>query len=43
MITKGSAPQRVYVEAGSQAVPEPGMFSLLALTTLLIVLLRQRG
>jgi hypothetical protein len=43
VITKGSAPQWVYVEAGRQAVPEPGMFSLLALTTLLIVLLRQRG
>jgi hypothetical protein len=43
VIAKGSAPQLVYVEVGSQAVPEPGMFSLLALTTLLLVFRRQRG
>lgn len=43
VIAKGSAPQWVYVEVGSQAVPEPGMFSLLALTTLLLVFRRQRG
>ncbi len=43
VIAKGSAPQWVYVEVGSQAVPEPGIFSLLALTTLLLVARRQRG
>ncbi len=43
VIAKGSAPQWVYVEVGSQAVPEPGMVSLLALTTLLLVCRRQRG
>lgn len=43
VIAKGSAPQLVYVEVGSQAVPEPGMFSLLALTTLLLVFRRRRG
>lgn len=43
VIAKGSAPQWVYVEVGNQAVPEPGMLSLLALTTLLLVCRRQRG
>ncbi len=42
VIAKGSAPQWVYVEVGAQAVPEPGMFSLLALTALLLVARRQR-
>ena len=42
VITKGSAPQWVYVEVASQAVPEPGMISLLALATLLLVFRRQR-
>ena len=35
VIANGSAPQWVYVQVGNQAVPEPGMVSLLALTTLL--------
>lgn len=43
VIAKGSAPKWVYVEVASQAVPEPGMVSLLALTSLLLVLRRQRG
>lgn len=43
VIAKGSAPQWVYVEVGSQAVPEPGMISLFALTSLLLVFRRQRG
>ena len=36
VIANGSAPQWVYVEVGNQAVPEPGMVSLLVLTTLLV-------
>lgn len=43
VITNGSAPQWVYVQVGNQAVPEPGMASLLALTTLLLAFRRQRG
>ena len=43
VITKGSAPQWVYVEVGAQAVPEPGMFSILGLPILLLVFRRQRG
>ena len=43
VIAKGSAPHWVYVEVGTQAVPEPGTFSLLALTGLLLVFRRQRG
>jgi uncharacterized protein YcnI len=43
VITKGSAPQWVYVEVGNQTVPEPGMISLFALSTLLLVFRRQRG
>ena len=42
IIAKGSAPKWVYVEVAAQAVPEPGMASLLALTSLLFVLRRQR-
>ena len=42
IITKGSAPRWVYVEVGSQAVPEPGMVSLLALTSVLLAFRRQR-
>lgn len=42
VIAKGRAPQWVYVEVGSQAVPEPGIASLLVLTSLLLVFRRQR-
>jgi hypothetical protein len=43
VIAKGSPPKWVYVEVANHAVPEPGMVSLFALTTLLLVLRRQRG
>ena len=43
VIANGSTPEWVYVEVGTQAVPEPGLVSLLALTTLLLVSRRQRG
>lgn len=42
VVATGSAPQWVYVEVGNQAVPEPGMISLLALTSLLLTFRRQR-
>jgi hypothetical protein len=41
VLAKGSAPQWVYVELPNQAVPEPGVVSLLAVTSLLL-LRRQR-
>ena len=43
VIAKGSTPRWVYVEVGSQAVPEPGLASLLALGSLLLILRRQRN
>jgi hypothetical protein len=43
VIANGSAPEWVYVEVGTQAVPEPGLASLLALTALLLAFRRQRG
>lgn len=43
VIAKGSAPQWVYVEVASPAIPEPGMVALLTLTSLLLFLRRQRG
>ena len=43
VITKGSAPQWVYVSIGSQAVPEPGVISLVGFAALLLVFRRQRG
>ncbi len=43
VITKGSAPTWVYVEVGNQAVPEPGIFTLLGLASLMLVLRRQRS
>lgn len=42
VVTTGSAPQWVYVEVQSQSIPEPGVVSLLALTSLLL-LRRQRA
>jgi hypothetical protein len=42
VIAKGSAPQWVCVEVDAKAVPEPGMFPLLAMTTLLLIFHRQR-
>ena len=42
VVVKGSAPKWIYVEVSNQAVPEPGVVSLLALTSLLL-LRRQRG
>lgn len=43
VITNGSAPQWVYVQVGNQAVPEPGMVSLLAVATLFLTFRRQRA
>jgi hypothetical protein len=43
VIANGSAPQWVYVQVGNQAVPEPGMVSLLALAALLLAFRRQRA
>lgn len=42
VIAEGSAPKWVYVQIGNQAVPEPGMASLLALAAVLVVFRRQR-
>jgi hypothetical protein len=42
VIANGSAPKWVYVQVGAQAVPEPGMMSLLALTAALLAFRRQR-
>lgn len=42
ILSKGSAPEWVYIQVPGQAVPEPGMISLLALTSLLLVFRRQR-
>ncbi|MES2441067.1 MAG: PEP-CTERM sorting domain-containing protein [Verrucomicrobiota bacterium] len=42
VIAKGSAPQWVYVQVENEAIPEPGMISLLALTGLLLAFRRQR-
>ena len=43
VVAEGSAPRWIYVEVGSQAVPEPGIASLLALGSLLLILRRQRN
>lgn len=43
VIEEGSEPQWVYVQVGNQAIPEPGMVSLLALTTFLFAFRRQRN
>ncbi len=37
VIAKGSAPQWIYVQVGSQSVPEPGTATLLVLTSLLLL------
>ena len=42
IVTKGSAPRWVYVEVSHQAIPEPGVVSLMALASLLL-LRRQRS
>ena len=42
VISKGSAPTWVYVEVGNQAVPEPGVLTLLGLTSLLLLLRRRQ-
>jgi hypothetical protein len=42
VIVSGNAPELVYVQVANQAVPEPGMVSLFALSTLLLVFRRQR-
>ena len=41
VVAKGSEPEWVYVQVPNQAIPEPGVASLLALTSLLL-LRRQR-
>lgn len=43
IIEKGSAPKFYYVESTTAAVPEPGIFSLLTLTSLVLVFRRRRG
>ena len=42
VVAEGSAPQWLYVEVQSQAVPEPGVMSLVALTSLLLLRRRRR-
>lgn len=42
VVTKGAAPQWVYVQVAPQSVPEPGPYALLALSSLLL-LHRRRG
>ena len=42
VIEKGSSPKVVYVESTTDAVPEPGIFSLLAFTSLLLIFRRRR-
>ena len=42
VIANGRAPEWVYVQVGTQAVPEPGLVSLLALTAVLLVFGRHR-
>lgn len=42
VIEKGSAPKVVYVESTTNAVPEPGIYSLLTLTSLLLIFRRRR-
>ncbi len=42
VIEKGSAPKMIYVEHTPQAVPEPGIFSLITLTSLFLAFRRQR-
>lgn len=42
VIAKGSAPEWVYVNVGSQAVPEPGTTSLIVLASVLLAFRRQR-
>lgn len=43
VISKGSAPQWVYVEVGpANSVPEPGVFPLVVLPALALVALRRR-
>ncbi|MEO7098049.1 MAG: hypothetical protein ABI162_01720 [Luteolibacter sp.] len=37
VIQKGGAPQTVYVEASTRAVPEPGVFALLTFASLILV------
>lgn len=37
VVTKGGAPQWIYVEVTNSAVPEPGVVSLLAVTSLLLL------
>jgi hypothetical protein len=43
VVSKGSAPEWVYVEVENQAVPEPGILPLLLLPTLLLLRRRHRG
>ena len=43
VISKGSPPTWVYVNVGNQAVPEPGIVSMVGFTALLLVFRRQRG
>lgn len=42
LIASGKSPEWIYVQVGNQAVPEPGVCSLLAVASLLVVFRRQR-
>ena len=42
VIAKGSPPQWVYVEVPPQAIPEPGLMTLLALASGMLVFRRKR-
>ncbi|MEO6477789.1 MAG: PEP-CTERM sorting domain-containing protein [Luteolibacter sp.] len=42
VISKGSAPEVIYVDVANQAVPEPGVVSLVGFAALLLVLHRKR-
>jgi hypothetical protein len=42
VIEKGSAPKMIYIEHTAQAVPEPGIISLVTLASLFLAFRRQR-
>lgn len=42
VIAKGNAPKWVYVEVAPQAIPEPGLFSILTLTGVFVIFRRTR-
>jgi hypothetical protein len=42
VLAKGSEPQWVYVEVGTQPIPEPGVLPLLTIPALLLLIRRKR-